>query len=135
MSEYSDAELAAYLDEALPVEQATQIEAALGEHPEMMERLQQINRRRDSGVHTLGEIWRRHRISCPSRADLGSYLLGVLSDEARAFIDNHIDVVGCRICGANLEDLREAQQAQAADEVQVRRRKYFQSSVGHLPEG
>lgn len=129
---FTDAELASYLDEALPVEQMSNIESALAEQPGMVERLQQINRRRDMGVHTLGEIWRRHRISCPTRADLGSYLLGVASPEAKDFIDRHIETVGCRVCQANLEDLREEQQSQKSDEVQSRRRRYFQSSAGHL---
>lgn len=129
---FTDAELAAYLDEALPVEQMSNVESALAEQPEMLQRLQQINRRRDMGVHTLGEIWRRHRISCPTRAELGSYLLGVASAEAKDFVDRHIETVGCRICQANLEDLREEQQAQPSTEAQSRRRRYFQSSAGHL---
>ena len=29
-----------------------------------------IHRRRDAGLHSLGEIWRRHRLSCPSRQEL-----------------------------------------------------------------
>lgn len=132
--QFTDEELAAYLDESLPIEQMATIEATIeaGSQSDLIERLQQINRRRDAGVHTLGEIWRRHRISCPSRSELGSFLLGVLADDAKSFIEHHLETLGCRVCAANLEDLREAQQAQAAEEVQTRRRRYFQSSVGHL---
>jgi anti-sigma factor RsiW len=129
--DFTTAELEAYLDEALPVEQMTAIERALRSHEELLKRLAQINGRRDAGVHSLGEIWRRQRLSCATRQDLGSYLLGVLSDEQVEYIRFHIDTVGCRFCAANLADL-EAQQAEAADHKERRRRKYFQSSAGYL---
>jgi len=137
---FTDEELAAYLDESLPIEQMASIEAMIesgaqstpSSASDLVNRLQQINRRRDAGVHTLGEIWRRHRISCPARSELGSYLLGVLADEEKSFVEHHLETIGCRVCAANLEDLRESQRSQAAEEVQTRRRRYFQSSVGHL---
>jgi hypothetical protein len=129
--DFTTAELEAYLDEALPVEQMTAIERALRGDAELVKRLAQINGRRDAGVHSLGEIWRRQRLTCPSREQLGSHLLGVLSDEHSDYIQFHIDTVGCRFCAANLADLQ-AQQAEAAEQVARRRRKYFQSSAGYL---
>jgi hypothetical protein len=128
---FSTAELEAYLDEALPVEQMTAIERALRGDAELVKRLSQINGRRDAGVHSLGEIWRRQRLTCPTREQLGSHLLGALSDEHSDYIQFHIDTVGCRFCAANLADLQ-AQQAEAAEQVARRRRKYFQSSAGYL---
>jgi hypothetical protein len=47
----------------------------------LLRTLEAINGRRDAGVHSLGEIWRRNRVSCPTRQQLGSFLLGILSDE------------------------------------------------------
>jgi anti-sigma factor RsiW len=131
MTPFTTAELEAYLDEALPVEQMTAIERALRSQPELAKRLSQINGRRDAGVHSLGEVWRRQRLTCASRRQLGSYLLGVLPDEESDYIRFHIDTVGCRFCAANLADLQ-AQQAEAGDNVERRRRKYFQSSAGFL---
>ena len=128
---FTTAELEAYLDEALPVEQMTAIERALRANPELVKQLSQINGRRDAGVHSLGEIWRRQRLTCPSRQQLGSHLLSVLSDEQSDYIRFHIDTVGCRLCAANLADL-EAQQAEATEHTTRRRRKYFQSSAGFL---
>ena len=55
---FTTAELEAYLDEALPVEQMTAIERALRGSPDLVKQLSQINGRRDAGVHSLGEIWR-----------------------------------------------------------------------------
>jgi len=82
-------------------------------------------------VHSLGEIWRSERLSCPTRQQLGSHLLGVLPGELADYIAFHLEVIGCRYCRANLADL-EAQQAEHKDTVQTRRRKYFQSSAGYL---
>jgi hypothetical protein len=127
-------ELEAYLDEALPAEEMARIEDLLRRNPELLEQLAAINARRDAGVHSLGEIWRRHRLSCPPREQLGGLLLGTLPKLQAQYIRFHIDVAGCRLCKANLADL-ENQQAEAAEAAQTRRRKYFQSSAGYLPPG
>jgi hypothetical protein len=129
---FSNSELEAFLDEALPVERMTVIEESLRANEELQNRLTAINGRRDAGVHSLGEIWRRQRLSCPSREQLGSYLLGVLSKDAADYVKFHLDKIECRYCAASLGDLRAQQSADEADVVDKRRQKYFQSSVGHL---
>jgi hypothetical protein len=133
---FSPAELTAYLDEALPVETMAAVEEAVRRDPQLTAQLAEIIARRDSGVHSLGEIWRRHRLSCPTREQLGSHVLGILSDEESGYIAFHLDTIGCRYCQANLDDLK-TQQAAAADRTNAertsqRRKKYFQSSAGHL---
>ena len=129
--DFSNSDLEAYLDEALPTERMAAIEDALRGSDELQKRLTAVNGRRDAGVHSLGEIWRRHRLSCPSRQHLGSYLLGVLSREESDYIKFHIETIGCRYCTASAGDLQ-SQQSAAESEVADRRQKYFQSSVGHL---
>jgi anti-sigma factor RsiW len=124
-------DLDAYLDEALPPEEMARIEEALRKDAQLRGRLAATNARRDAGVHSLGEIWRRHRLSCPSRQQLGSYLLEALPDEQAEYVKFHLEQIGCRYCNANLADL-ERQQAEAPDAAVTRRRKYFHSSVGHL---
>lgn len=127
-------ELEAYLDEALPAERMGQIEDALRESDALREQVKSISGRRDAGVHSLGGIWRRHRLSCPPREQLGSYLLGVLSPEENDFVRFHLEISGCRVCTASVEDLQGEQAASNSEEVAGRRKKYFQSSVGHLPK-
>jgi len=129
---FSNSELEAFLDEALPVERMTAIEESLRASEELRKRLAAINGRRDAGVHSLGEIWRRHRLSCPSREQLGSYLLGVLPRDTADYVKFHVERIECRYCAASLHDLRAQQSSVDADVVQRRRQKYFQSSVGHL---
>ncbi len=131
---FSHSELEAYLDEALPTEQMAEVEESLRADPTLVEQLTAINSRRDAGVHSLGEVWRRERLSCPSREQLGSFLLGVLPEETAAYITFHIEKIGCRYCTANLADLR-AQQAEADAGSPARREKYFQSSAGYLKKG
>jgi hypothetical protein len=128
---YSDTDLEAYLDEALPPEEMARVETVARGQPELLRRLAAINARRDAGSHSLGEIWRRHRLSCPTRAELGSHLLGVLSAVESEYVQFHLTVVGCRYCQANWQDLAN-QQAEAAETAASRRRKYFQSSAGYL---
>jgi hypothetical protein len=132
-SEFTTSELEAYLDEGLDIERMAHIEQALRERPELLERLAQINGRRDSGMHSLGEIWRRQQIGLPTREELGSYLLGVLSDEHASYIRFRVEILKCRYTIANLSDLQ-VQQREGDSQVAARRRKYFQSSVGHLKD-
>ncbi len=128
----SSSELEAFLDEALPAERMAAIEDALRGSDELRQRLTAINGRRDAGVHSLGEIWRRHRLSCPSREQLGSYLLGVLPRDAADYVKFHLETIECRYCAASLHDLKSQQSAAESENTQRRRQKYFQSSVGHL---
>ena len=123
-------DLEAYLDEALPPEEMARIEKAARDDQTLVRSLASIHARRGEGVHTLGEIWRQRRLSCPTREQLGSYLLGAMSDECARHVAFHVEVIGCRYCQANLADLREQQKG---TELGVaRRRKFFQSSAGYL---
>lgn len=130
MSSPSDHELSAYLDEMLPLERSAEVEQALREQPEVRQRLQALVQRRDQGGHSIGEIWRRHRLSCPSRHELGSYLLGVLPPAQQDYIEFHLNTIECRVCQANRDDLQSAQQA--PQERQQRHHRYFESSAGLL---
>lgn len=129
----TDEELRAYLAERLPVERMAAIEQALRQSEPLRQHLAILARDSDQGGCTVGEIWRRARLSCPTRSQLGSYLLGALDEGARDYIDFHLKTVGCRICNANLDDLRQAQAA--TPDKQRRRRKYFESSAGLLRRG
>ncbi len=130
---FSQSDLEAFLDEALPSEDMARIEKALRKDSALARRLAAINGGRDAGIHSVGAIWRRHRLSCPTREQLGSYLLGILPQEAADYVGFHLELVGCRYCQANRRDL-ERQQAEARVAAQSRRRKYFQSSAGYLPK-
>jgi anti-sigma factor RsiW len=131
MARITQADLQAYLDEALDPEEMAALEVELRKKPELLKQLAAINARRDAGLHSVGEIWRRSRLSCPSRQQLGSYLLGALEAGLADYIDFHVRKIGCRYCQANVADLRR-QQEETAETVKTRRTKYFQSTAGHL---
>jgi len=133
MFNYTNKELEAYLDEALTPAEMSALEQAARESPELGERLAEILRQRDAGVHSLGAIWRRNQVSCPQREHLGSFLLGTLAAEEMHYIHFHIMKIGCRFCAANLEDLQRQQQENANDTAE-RKRKYLQSSAGFFRE-
>ncbi len=134
MIQPTDSQLSAYLEEALPTEQLAEIERQLREDESLRRRLQTVIGREDAGLHSVGVIWRRRRLSCPSRDELSQYLLGVLDDTAADYLRFHIEQVGCRYCAANLDDLRGAQAAAASgdDSSHHRRRRYFETSAGQL---
>jgi hypothetical protein len=133
-AEIRQSDLEAYLDEALPSEEMVAIERVLrGDHG-LIGRLSSIHARRNAGVHSVGEIWRGHRLSCATKEQLGSFLLQALPDNVADYIAFHLEVVGCRFCLANLADLK-AQQKEDGEIIKLRRRKYFQSSAGYLRAG
>ena len=77
---------------------------------------------------TVAKVWRSHRLTCLKRSTLGSYLLGVLESPWQEYTQFHLDVVGCPICVANLQDLEAEQDEQPV----VSNDQIFQSSVGFL---
>ncbi len=129
-SPLSDEELLAYLDEMLPTDRSVEVEQILREQSDLRHRAALLSRRRDSGGHTLGEIWRRRQLSCPTRETLGTFVLGVAEPDVEDYIIFHTEVVGCRICNANLHDLKS--QHEASQETVTRQKRYFESSAGLL---
>ncbi len=130
--EFTDADLEAYLDEALNSETAAELEQALKKDDELLTRLSYINGRRDAGVHTLGEIWRRHQIGVPTSEEMGNFLLGVLPKERADYINFRIKVLRCRYTIAMMNDLENRQSSAGKSETNHRRKKYFDSSAGLL---
>ncbi len=128
---FHQSDLQAYLDEALPPEEMARLEQALRADAGLARQLAAVASRRESGVHSIGGIWRQHRLSCPTREQLGSYLLDALPDDWTAYIAFHLDEVGCRFCRANLTDLKR-QQEEHPEAIRKRRHRYFQTSAGHL---
>lgn len=131
MKEITQAELLAYLDDALSESDLARVENALRNSPSLRQIFQRLLHDRDLGEHSLGALWRRARLTCPTREQLGSFLLGVLEDELTDYIKFHLEVIHCPYCQANLTDLtrKRKEPAQASDS---RRRKMFTSSVGTL---
>ena len=132
-SEWTDDELIAWLDEMLPADRIAVLEAELRESESLRHRIASLARSRDDGVHTVGQIWRRNRASCPTRSEIGSYLLGTLDVEAAQYVEFHIRTIGCRYCSANLNDLEDA--SKKSEDTDQRRRRFFQSSAGYLTGG
>ena len=122
--------LHAYLDDTLSDQETAQIEQAVRGSESLQRLLRAVMQERDRGEHSLGAIWRRQRLSCPNREQLGSYLLQVLDAGQQEYIDFHLKVVGCAFCMANFNDLQSRQKE--SPKAQARRRKFFESSAGFL---
>jgi len=120
-----------YLDDGLSEGETAQVEKALRESEGLRRMLRALIQERERGEHSIGAIWRRQRLSCPSREQLGSYLLQTLEDGLQDYLDFHLQTVGCPYCLANLADLRALQQ-EAAPKTRERRKRIFESSAGYL---
>ena len=102
-----DVMLREYLLDALAPEVSARVEKALRDSAELRARLEDVRQNRADGqLHTLGAIWHRTRLTCPSRQQLGSYLLEALDPAFASYLTFHIEIVECPFCKANLDDLR-----------------------------
>jgi putative zinc finger protein len=123
--------LDAYLDDALSETETARVEKALRGSEPLRRMLRVVMQERDRGEHSISAVWRRERLSCPTRELLGSYLLQVLDDGLHEYIDFHLRTIGCAYCLANLADLKALQQ-EPAPKAHERRRRIFASSAGYL---
>ncbi len=123
-----DETLRSYLADALPGEELARVEKALRDSAELRARLEEVRQNRsDASIHTLGAIWRRGRLTCPTRQQLGSYLLDALDPDHADYVRFHLDTIACPFCRANLADLKaKAEQPPAA--VASRHIKILRSS-------
>jgi hypothetical protein len=101
--------LRAYACDALPDNELTRVELALRESAELRTMLREVVEQEERGEHTVGAIWRRERVSCPTRDQIGGYLLGACDPDLADYVRFHLDEVGCPYCRANLDDLRRLQ--------------------------
>jgi hypothetical protein len=106
MAEITRQVLRDYLNYALPEAELAAVEKSLRSSPELQKILNDVREEEDRGEHTPGAIWRRERVSCPTRDQLGGYLLGAGDPELLDYIEFHLNLIGCPYCQANLDDLQ-----------------------------
>src|SRR6267378_3956763 len=94
-------QLHSYLEDALSEAETARIEQALRQSAPLQKMLRALMQERDRGEHSIGAIWCRQRLSCPSREQLGSYLLQALDAAYQDYVDFHLRTVGCAFCQAN----------------------------------
>ncbi|HEV3146355.1 MAG TPA: hypothetical protein VGZ47_20880 [Gemmataceae bacterium] len=131
MNEITREQLHAYLDDCLSDSDTAHIEQSLRKSETLRQMLRQVMQERDRGEHSVGAIWRRERLSCPTREQLGSYLLEALDPSLQDYLTFHLKTIGCPFCKANLDDLKSLQE-EPATKAQQRRKRIFQSSAGLL---
>ena len=132
MSLFTRETMLAFIQEALPEAALAAVEKATRDSPVALALHRELLSQNDAGEHSVGGVWRRERLSCPAREQLGKYLLQAGDVELFHYIDFHLTVVGCELCSANLDDLR--QQQKEKDKTASRRRKQiFASSAGLIP--
>ncbi len=132
----NDVTLRDYLADALSPEESARVEKALRDSAELREQLEEVRHNRaDAQLHTLGAIWLRSRLTCPTRQQLGSFLLDALDPDLASYLTFHLDVIECPFCQANLADLRaQSQTAPTGPASKNRQHRILQSSQHLLGE-
>src|SRR5579872_4415957 len=88
-------QLDSYLDDMLGERETAVVEQALRDSESLRRRLRALIQERDRGDHSIGAVWRREHLSCPTREQLGNYLLEVLDEEQREYVRFHLETIGC----------------------------------------
>jgi macrodomain Ter protein organizer (MatP/YcbG family) len=130
--DFTEAELEAYIEESLDPVRAAQLEQAMREDETLVQKLSFINSRRDAGIHTLGEIWRRNQIGVPSGKRIRDFIMGIATDDEAEYIRFRLEVLKCPFTIACWKDLKEKLDDKSEQVIESRRRKYFNSSAGLL---
>lgn len=131
MATVSRDELLAYISEKLPEPELRRIEKLVRQSPQLQEQLRVLIGERDQGEHSLGAIWQRERLSCPTREQLGSYLLQTLDPAFEAYICFHLEIIACPACLANRDDLLR-RQTEPPETVSKRRKRVYDKSISFL---
>ncbi len=131
MSKISRQQLQNYLDDVLSESETAAVEHALRDSDALRRQVRTLLQERDRGEHSIGAVWVRCRLTCPTREQLGSFLLNVLDEGLHGYIQFHLHTIGCAYCLANFADLQRQHQ-EPAPKARERRRRYFESSAGLL---
>lgn len=131
MTEFTREQIYLYLDSALTDAEAAELEQAIRSRDDLKQLLRTVLAERDRGEHSVGAIWRREHLSCPTREQLGAYLLRALEDDWMDYVQFHLEVIACPYCRANRDDLQ-SQTEQNQPKAKARRQRIFQSSVGMM---
>ena len=115
MTEITRQMLRDYLHDALPDAELAAVEKELRASAKLRALYKEVVEQEDRGEHTVGAIWRRERVSCPTREQLGGYLLGAGDAELLEYIDFHLKTIGCPFCQANLDDLKKVAKSGKSD--------------------
>ncbi|HMP78491.1 MAG TPA: hypothetical protein PKD54_03470 [Pirellulaceae bacterium] len=128
-NDFTEHELEAYLEETLDPARAAQLERAAAADPRLIQRLSYINSRRNAGVHTLGEIWRRNQIAVPSREAVSDWLDGRLNREEAEYLQFRLDILKCRYTQALVDDVRQERETAQVPGRRSRHNKLFQKGA------
>jgi len=128
------ATLDAFIDDHLNEQDSIRVEKAVRESPELHTLLKSIVASRDIGDHSIGAIWRREHLSCPTREELSSYKDEALDTQRIDYIKFHLEIVGCNACQANLLDLNSTKGPKANPAAKERHRQFLENSKILLPK-
>jgi anti-sigma factor RsiW len=120
-----------YLHDALPPERAAAVEKAVRDQPALVALVAQVRSETDRGEHSVGAVWWRERLTCPTREQLSMFQEDILDADYAAYVVGHVKLVGCHVCQATLDDLRQLRDEAVAPRT-VRRKRIVDSSAGLL---
>ena len=134
MPEITKEVLRDYLNDALPPDRAAAVERRVREEPQLLALVAEARAEADPADHSVGAVWRRERLSCPSRETLSSFVQDLLDADHAEYVRFHLIEICCPACNANRDDLARLRDEPVADRAR-RRKRIVDSSAGELRGG
>ena len=128
------ATLDAFIDDHLNEQDSIRVEKAVRESQELHTLLKSIIASREMGDHSIGAIWRREHLSCPTREELSSYKEEALDPQRIDYIKFHLETIGCNACKANLSDLSSTKGSLNNADANEKHRQFLENSKILLPK-
>jgi hypothetical protein len=72
--------------------------------------------------------WGDNLLSCLKRNTVGAYALAALDTDWSNYVAFHVEIVGCEVCLANLDDLKR----EKGTATETMKERFFASSIGFL---
>jgi hypothetical protein len=115
-----------FLREALPPDKMAAVERAARSDSKIANLIAAERELMSRGDHSLGSMWQEHQLSCPTREQLGGFLMEAGDPDYLEYVSFHVTVIECGFCQANLEDLKSqaaAKRTKSAGAAKPRRKK------------
>ena len=115
-----------FLRETLSTERMAMVERAARDDPKVVALIASERESMERGDHSLGAMWQEHQLSCPTRQQLGGYVIEAGDKDYFEYVEFHLNVIECGICHANLDDLKTqaaSKKAKSAGAAKPKRKK------------
>jgi len=108
---YSREYIHAHIDGALSQEETDAFDLEAQVNSELRGQIRAVQSEFDYHNHTVGSLWRRNQLTCPSDQDIADYLRGglaIINPEIADYVQFHLTSIRCIYCISTAAELKQS---------------------------